>query len=260
MRITLAQSIIIPGKPANNLLNALPMISQASDDTSDLILFPELWTSGYDLQGKDIAIIARENQECMPELIKISREKRITIAGSMILREGSNFYNAFTIIYPDGSEPLTYQKIHLFRLMYEDRWFSPGSKLVTGQIANAKIGLATCYDLRFPVMFTRLMEKGVSLILLCAEWPTSRIDQWLTLLTARAMENQLFVAAVNTVGILGNEMFGGCSTVIDPMGYPLVMASNNKQEIFHVEIELEQVDVVREEFPTITERRPDIYG
>ncbi|NPV57800.1 MAG: carbon-nitrogen family hydrolase [Anaerolineae bacterium] len=258
MRITLAQTSIIPGEPKHNFYNAVKLITQASELASNIIVLPELWSSGY--RFKSLEYITRENDVYINELANISKEKQIHIAGSVIQHNGGRYTNSFIVFYPDGSPPLKYEKIHLFRLMKEDHWLSPGNELTSGALGTSKIGLAICYDLRFPLMFTRYMEQNVVLVLLCAEWPISRIDQWKTLLSARALENQYFLAAANAVGTVGRETFGGNSAVLNPWGRTLVSGDEKNEALLSIDIDLSEVERIRQEFPVVYDRRPDIYG
>ena len=259
MRITLAQTIIIPGKPIVNLEKAESLIALASAVSSDLILFPELWTSGYSF-SKDIQRIALHNNDCIAELARISKLKKIMIAGSMVCHENDGYFNSFILTTYQSEHPIRYNKIHLFLPMNEDKYFIPGSRPVIHEIPGAKLGFAICFDIRFPELFTYYMKAGVNLVLVCGEWPLSRIEHWKTLLLARAMENQFFIAAVNCVGTIGKETFGGTSIVVDPAGNPLIIGSVDEPNLYTVDLDMNYVDDVREKFPVIKKRRPDVYN
>jgi predicted amidohydrolase len=144
--------------------------------------------------------------------------------------------------------------------MDEDKWLQPGTQLICTDFQWGKAGLAVCYDLRFPEMFRKYALKGTRLVFIPAEWPAARVSHWSTLLRARAIENQMFVVGVNCVGKIGNETFGGSSTIISPWGETIAEANNQDEQLITAEIDLDQVDEFRMKIPVFEDRRPDIYG
>jgi predicted amidohydrolase len=246
------------GQPQLNLDQATSLIKEAAAGSSQLILLPELWTTGYDLSNG--RRLAQENRLVLAEIARLSNDYSISIGGSVMLEKDTGIYNTFLLYSPNAPEPVVYQKIHLFRLMQEDSWLAPGDHLQTLQADWGKAGLAICYDLRFPEMFRRLALEGAELFLLSAEWPLRRIAHWQTLLRARAIENQCFVAAVNCVGEIGGETFGGSSAIISPWGETLVEGNSNQPGLFTAVIEMSQVVQVRQTIPVFKDRRPDLYG
>lgn len=257
-RVSLAQIAIQVDRPQENLARGLDWIAQAADQQSALILFPEMWTTGYDLPRR--AELAEFNIQALNALNEAAHRHQIAIGGSYLLREGGAYYNTFVWIDPSCSKPAVYRKIHLFRLMHEDRWLAPGDRLAVCQTPAGDAGLAICYDLRFPEMFRAYALAGVNLVLLPAEWPTRRIDHWSTLLRARAIENQMFMVGVNTVGSAGEDTFGGRSALIDPWGHSLAELGDDREELITVDIGLERVEHARSKIPVFQDRRPDIYG
>ncbi len=259
LTISLAQICIQLGQPDKNLSLARDWTSVAKKQGSQCILFPELWTTGYDLsRASDLAAI---NQKIvLPELKQIAKENDIWIGGSLLLERDGRVYNTFIFQPPSENERIHYAKIHLFRLMEEDRWLAPGDRLQSADSPWGKNGLAICYDMRFPEMFRQYALDGVSLLLISAEWPAKRIFHWQTLLRARAIENQCFIAATNATGETGGETFGGCSAVISPWGETMVEGKADQPELLTVTIDLTQVSETRQRIPILQDRRPDIYG
>jgi omega-amidase len=265
-RISLAQMNLVFGQPKNNLENAERMIRSAYENQSTLILFPELWSTSHDLNNYQYHI--NSNLIIQKRLAVLARKYSITIGGSLLEASSddpSNLFNVFTILQPDPAsaqllEEIKYQKIHLFRLMDEHKWMQSGAKLQTAQLPWGLAGMSICYDLRFPEMFRRYALQGVQIVLLVAAWPIQRIDHWKTLLRARAIENQVFMIAVNCVGNSGSTTFGGSSAVISPGGETLIEGSQADEELLTIEIDMEQVDHVRKKIPVFNDRRPDIYG
>lgn len=258
LTISLAQTQIQFGAPEANFLQAQTLIDEAARRGSQCILFPELWSSGYDL--RNARSLAKENQALLPEMASLARRHNIHIGGSLLLEENGKIYNTFVFHSPHSETPMTYAKVHLFGLMEEDRWLTPGDRLQSVQAPWGETGLAICYDLRFPEMFRRYALSGASLFLIPAEWPAVRIAHWQVLLRARAIENQCFTAAANAVGMCGGEMFGGCSAIISPWGEALAEAGASQPELVTVSVDMDQVNEARQRIPILSDRRPDLYG
>jgi predicted amidohydrolase len=142
--------------------------------------------------------------------------------------------------------------------MGEDRWLRAGDRLCLAQTPWGAAGLAICYDLRVPELFRAYALQGAVLILLVAQWPAARQDHWRTLIRARAIENQLFVAAVNRTGTSKDEAFGGGSLVVDPWG-AVVAEAGDQETLLSAEIDLERVAQVRRQMPVLQDRRPEVY-
>jgi omega-amidase len=258
LTISLAQIHIQLGQPQANLAQASSLIQEAARGGSQLILLPELWSTGYDLSNGHA--LSAENLELLNEISRLSNDCSITIGGSVMLEKEGKIYNTFLLYSPGVKEPVVYQKIHLFRLMQEDAWLAPGDHLQTVQAEWGQAGLAICYDLRFPEMFRSYALQGAGLLLLSAEWPLRRVMHWQTLLRARSIENQCFVAAVNCVGETGGETFGGSSAILSPWGETLVEGSTDQPGLLTATLDMSQVEKVRQTIPVFKDRREDLYG
>jgi len=257
LTVSLAQMNIQLGAVEANYNNAVKMIASAVEQKSQFILFPELWTSGYDLTNAHNH--ARSNRMILDRLTAAAAEKNLFIGGSYLLERRESLYNTFVLIAPDGAR-WQYEKIHLFRLMDEHLWLSPGNQTVTADIGTCIAGMAICYDLRFPELFRHYALKSAACIFLPAEWPSKRAVHWQVLLKARAIESQVFIAAVNSVGVTGNETFGGRSAIISPWGEVLSEGAADREELITTVIDLSEVDKIRAQIPVLSDRRPDIYG
>jgi omega-amidase len=257
LNLSLAQMNLQLGNTDYNLGRALQMISEAANNGSQMILFPELWSSGYDLQKREKYSVV--NLEILDQLKREAKEKQIAVGGSILLKKGNGFVNHFFIISENGAQIAGYDKVHLFRLMNEEKWLLPGSRLETAALNCGKAGLAVCYDLRFPELFRGYAFGGVNLILLVAQWPKERISHWKILIRARAIENQLFFAAVNCAGLVGKMMYGGCSAVISPWGETLIEGKEEEEQLLATEIDFDQVEEVRKTIPVFSDRRIEIY-
>jgi len=257
LKISLAQTNIQFADPRANLEKAIHLISQAASSGSQMVLFPELWSSGFDLENS--RKYAHQNKIILENLSTFVKDNNISVGGSLLLEENGNLFNTFTILSSDGKITASYHKIHLFHPMQEHEACQPGHSLQMLDISPFRAGLAICYDLRFPELFRSYAIKGANLFLIPAQWPLKRIDHWKLLIRARAVENLAFVVAVNCAGKIGPDYFGGSSAVISPWGETLVEGDETSEELLHVEIDLDQVTRARRGITALEERRPDVY-
>jgi predicted amidohydrolase len=256
--ISLGQMDIRSARPNDNEEIATTWIVEAVHRGSDLILFPELWSTGVNLENC-LSYAAGLDEGIFNRIAHLARINHISIGGSLLEKKDSQLYNTFAFFGADGSILAAYRKTHLFRPMYEDKWLCAGNALVVSQAPWGPTGLAICYDLRFPEVFRFHAINNASLILIPAEWPTARIEHWQILLRARAIENQLFIAATNRAGCDNNEAFGGHSAVIDPWGH-VIIEGQSDPILLTTEIDLAEVNRARLNFPILEDLRTDIYG
>lgn len=259
VQISLGQMDVLLGKPDENYARMSAWVAEASRLGSDLILFPELWSTGYDLEnwGKYATPV---EDGLFGRLRGLAKQHHISLGGSLLERRGDQAFNTFVLIGSDGNLLGLYRKVHLFRLMDEEKWLAAGDELVVAEAVWGRTGLGICYDLRFPEMFRYYGLRGAELILIPAEWPSRRIQHWSTLLRARAIENQVFIAAVNRVGESKGEVFGGHSALINPWGEALAEGNEVDEALLTAEIDLKEVDRVRQHIPVFGDRRADVYG
>lgn len=253
--LSLLQMKVMTDDPVRNISTAETMIHSAIQEGSQIILLPELWSSGFQLHKAGRFI--KMNTEILTKLCKLARRYNIWIGGSLIEESGNAYYNTFYWINRDGIAA-KYRKVHLFPLMEENIWLQAGNSFTVSSTPQGCMGFAICYDLRFPEVFRYYALKGVQLCLISAAWPLSRIDHWKILLQARAIENQFFIAATNCVGVTGNETFGGSSMVISPVG-EITESSQEHEQIITTQIDLSDIDKVRSVIPLLESRRPKVY-
>ncbi len=257
LTITLAQMNIALGEVRRNVTRAEEIVAEAARRGSHLVLFPELWTTGYALsQGKELA--STLNTGTFAEASALALQHKISVIGSMLEKRGSEVANTAAFMAPNGRTMGVYRKLHLFRLMDEDRWLQPGEAPLALDLPWGRTGIAICYDLRFPELFRRYAVDGAKIILIPAEWPLARVEHWRTLLQARAIENQCYIVATNTVGEIGDTVFAGHSMIVDPWGKIVVEAGEQPQTLT-VDIEMDLVDEVRKRIPVFEDRRPEVY-
>jgi omega-amidase len=258
LKISLGQISIDFGHPFNNEEKIAKFTAEAAHRGSNLILFPELWSTGYDLENANEHGTELSNG-IFSRCSALASKYHIHLGGSLLEKDGGSVYNTFVLFNPFGSIIGLYRKIHLFRPMDEDKWLCAGDKLVIADTPWGRAGLSICYDLRFPELFRHFAINNAFMALIPAEWPSIRLDHWRTLLRARAIENQMFIIATNRTGTSPTEKFGGFSAIIDPWGKTILEAGYD-EGLFSAKIDLEDVPQIREWMPIIKDRRPDIYG
>jgi omega-amidase len=246
------------GKPAENLAKADEWSAEAARRGSRLIVFPELWPTGYELEK--VATHATPLSEgAFAQMAVLARKHRLAVYGSCLSVIGDGQYGNTAALYgPTGELLGAYTKVHLFRPMHEDRFLVPGRQLTLARTEWAKVGLSVCYDLRFPEMYRAYAVAGAELMLVCAEWPNPRSTHWHTLLRARAIENQAFVIAGNRVGESRGTSFFGGSCIVDPNGNVLAEAGDT-EELLTAEIDLAQVVAARQLIPVLQDGQPNVY-
>ena len=257
IKISIAQFQIQVGDYNQNFLKAGELIRKATDQKSGIVLLPELWLGGYDYPH--FSAYLQESDETQTKIESLAKSDDIAIAGTFPVHSGDRFYNSLIYFDPSGSVS-HYEKIHLFSLLQEQRYFSQGTESAMVNTPAGLAGLAICYDLRFPELFRKYALLGAKLILVSAEWPLARIDHWKTLLRARAIENQVFVIGCNSVGKSGKLDMGGASAIIDPWGRTLAEASTDSEELITADLDLDEIQKARESIPVFNDRRPEIYG
>ncbi len=257
LTLSLAQIDIAWGQPDANLSKAEEWIAEAHRRGSDLIVFPELWTTGYDLDNVD-RYASAPGQGVFERLAQLAHQHSIYITGSILKRQGRAIYNCAPLFSPEGAFLGDYDKVHLFGLMDEDKYLAPGHQTPLFDLPWGRCALGICYDLRFPELFRKYALAGADLILVPAEWPYPRLEHWRTLLRARAIENECFIAACNRVGQGGEAQFFGHSAVIDPWGRCLVEAGES-EILLTVSLDIQLVQDVRQRLTVFHDRRPDVY-
>ncbi len=250
---------VLDGDVEHNVAHGLKLIELAAPH-SDLIVLPELWTTGYDVKAiKEYA--EGEGRGWTNRLLQsLANEFNVYIVSSAPLREEGKLFDAAFLITPDEGV-YVYKKMHLFKKYGEDRIFNAGDKLGYFKTRLCDLGIAICYDLRFPEVFRLLSMCGAKVILVPASWGAPRALQWKTMLRARAAENQVFMVGVNRVGdsLITGEHYSGDSAVYDPFGFELAHTEEGEQ-VLTVDIDLKAVDRVRSELPLWLDRRTDLYG
>lgn len=244
LKVSLVQSELIWGDVEANL-NHFSVLLGKIDRESDLIILPEMFTSGFLMKDKHkLALFAEMTINWMQEW---ASQIQAVILGSIIVEENSEYYNRLYVVNAEGVLA-QYDKRHLFRMGEEQMHFQAGNERVIFNIGKWRICPLVCYDLRFPVWSRGVDEYD--LLLYVANWPKPRREVWNTLLKARAIENQSYVIGVNRVGKDGiNLSYSGDSSLFDAKGKLLAKCEDHKTNIQTYNISLNQLNDFRAKFP-----------
>lgn len=258
MKIGLIQMAVLPGEVEKNRSKALALMGRAVEQGCGLVVLPEIWTTGYALSN--IAELAETvDGETLTALRAFARTHRVEIiTGSIPIKNGGEIYNNAFALDSMGQILSSYRKIHLFSLLGEERFFQPGDSAAPFAMSFGKAAMVICYDIRFPELPRTLALKGARALFVPAEWPSLRGDHWRALNIARAIENQMFVFAVNCVGRHKENTFYGHSMAVDPWGQILI-EGNEHEAVLTAEVDWNLVDEVRAKIPVFADRRTDVY-
>lgn len=256
MRVVMVQWNAVAGDPQANLDKALALAKQVSG--ADIIVFPELWTTGYTAYLKG-ALSADLFERSLNVLSEVARQTRANvIAGTVPEPAGSGSYNTLFVFGRSGEVRGRYRKIHLFGPLGEKEVFQRGAAPGLVEIEGVLCGLMVCYDLRFPELARTLVLRGAQVIFVVAQWPLERSRHWRILLEARAVENQVFMIGVNSAGERDGVVFGGGSLVVGPWG-DVLAEGGGAEGLFPVEIDIGEVNRVRARLPVLQDRIPEVY-
>jgi omega-amidase len=262
MDINLVQMAIARGKPELNRAKVTALTASVKPRVSGaepgLLVLPELFSTGYlDEGGLPPSELAGQDRAYLSGL---ARKLGCWVAGATVeagpqsADGNAGFRNLSLLFAPDGSESAAYRKVHPFSYGGEDRLFAKGNDIVTVDIEGWVVQPTICYDLRFPELYRAGSRRGVHLILVQANWPQARQAHWETLLRARAIENQAFVAAVNCAGTQESLVFAGGSVILNPKG-ETVAQGDGAEGLVRGRIDLDGCKQWRKQFPALRDRR-----
>jgi omega-amidase len=255
--ISLAQMNIALGDSKKNTAQMERWSVEAARRGSHMVVFPELWSTGcaWD-QARELS--SPLNAGTFSDMSGAAVQNKISVVGSILEKRGLESSNSAAFFAPNGRMLGVYRKIHLFRLMDEDKHLQPGGASLAMDLPWGNTGLAICYDLRFPELFRRYAVDGAKMVIIPAEWPIERVEHWRALLVARAIENQMYIVACNAAGVTGSTTFGGHSMIVDPWG-KIVIEGGESPMLLTAEIELDMVEEIRKRIPVFADRRTDLY-
>jgi predicted amidohydrolase len=264
MKTALIQFEVDLGRaPEKSRALAAAKVHEAAEDGADLVVLPELWLHG----AFDTEPWRTGAEPLHGETAQLMREAAIDCgvvlhAGSIVERTpDGKLYNTSLVFDAQGELLAGYRKIHRFGFdRGEAAVMSPGEQLATFDLLDlddtviSRVGLATCYDVRFPELYRGLLDAGAQTLIQVAAWPARRLEHWRTLLRARAIENQVYVLACSAAGTQDGIEMAGHSLVIDPWG-EIVAEGGAGEQILYADIDPAMVAATRAGFPVLNDRR-----
>lgn len=248
MKIALIQTNIIWENPNENR-RLLQQKINAISQYIDLIVLPEMFTSGFTMHPKNVTETMQG--ETILWLKNLAKAKNSAITGSLVICENGNYYNRLVFVFPSG-EIQYYNKRHLFTLAGEDKVYNSGKEKLIVEYKGFKICPLICYDLRFPV-FARNKED-YDVLIYVANWPKIRINAWDILLKARAVENMSYAIGVNRVGTdNNNHHYNGHSQAIDCLGN-YILEPQETEAVFIVELDKNQLLETRKKLAFLNDK------
>lgn len=260
LTITLIQTDLKWEDKTANLSHFEARIESLKEPT-ELVILPEMFSTGFSMEPERLA--ETMDGPTLRWMADIAARKRIILTGSVIIEENKHYYNRLIWMLPNGQFAY-YDKRHRFAYAGEDQHYTAGTKRLVASVKGWRVLLMVCYDLRFPVWSRQTPQEAAAgeatgdvstpnleydLLLYVANWPERRTHAWKTLLQARAIENQCYVAGVNRIGNDGHDIaHSGDSMIIGPLGETMYHAGV-KDETFTLTLQKDDLTKVRQRFP-----------
>lgn len=253
MRVTSIQLEMKERSKEENLACALDLLDQAP--VSDLYLLPEIWTCGFFSFERYRPDSEPVDGPVVRAFQKKAKEKGCHILmGSMVEREGDRLFNTSFFLSPKGEIVGRYRKVHLFGYQSRERGLlTPGTDVVVVETPWGKMGLSTCYDLRFPEFYRKMVDAGATFFLVASAWPRVRSEAWSLLNRVRALENLAYLFSCNCAGSNGNAEYAGHSMLVDPLGKVIAEGGVGKDYVSSL-VDPTLVASVRKDFPALDDR------
>ena len=244
MKISVIQPVIVWENKSLNFKNLSSLIAPL-DNRTDIVIMPEMFNTGFSMNPAQLS--ESPDGETFRWMKSIAVRGNFGLCGSYIVKEGNGFFNRWVFVSP-GDEEWFYDKRHLFRMGGEDKLFTKGNARLVFSFRGVKISPYICYDLRFPVWSRN--REGYDLMIIAANWPAARQNVWTTLLKARAIENQCYVAGSNRIGKDGAGInYCGESMIINPRGETIGTARSDEECFITAEISMSELSDFRKKFP-----------
>ena len=257
MKIAAVQMDMKLDLPQENFAHAEALIRRAAADSPDVILLPETWNTGFCPRAGLAPFCDGDGAETKRRIGALAREHAVNIvAGSVSTLRDGHIYNTAYVFDRTGACIAQYDKTHLFSYQDEDKFYTPGNSLCAFSLDGVPCGLVTCYDIRFPELVRTLALCGIEVLFVPAQWPAVRQQHWETLLAARAIENQFFIAACNSCAL--DTQCGGSSRILDPLGAVLA-AADSSETILSAAIDPNMAADTRAKITVYRDRRPELY-
>lgn len=259
MKVTCLQMDMAFCCPDENFAHAARLIEKAMEEKPDVLVFPETWNTGFYPRENLEELCDRDGQRVKTEIGGLAAKYNVNIvAGSVSNIRGGKVYNTAMVFDRQGSCIASYDKIHRFTPMGEDKAYASGDHLCRFTLDGVSCGLIICYDVRFPELIRSLTVKGLDVLFMVSQWPKVRLHHLRTLTVARAIENQMFLVCCNSCGRADDTVYCGHSAIIDPWGETLALAGE-QEELLCATCQMEILENIRSTIPVFRDRRPDLY-
>ncbi len=253
MQIHLFQTDIAWEQPETNLASLGGRFDALAATAGDLVALPEMFSTGFSMAAPRTSEPRTGGGPATAALTGWARDTGCCVIGGVATRDGARFFNEALAAFPEGGIA-RYQKHQPFGPGDEPETFAAGERLRTFDWGGWCVGLTICYDLRFPEIYRALAAAGAELMVNVANWPRRRIDHWVALLRARAIENQCYAVGVNRVGEDPNSHYNGRSLVVDPHG-EIVADGGEGAGVVTATLDLDALRTWRSEFPALADMR-----
>ena len=255
MIIGIAQMDIAWEDSNKNIKKVEDFVKRASENKVDLILFPEMALTGFTMNLHKLFL---SEEEVISWIKNMAIYNNISIGLGFAIKVNEKGENKYVFVSKEGESLAKYIKIHPFSYGGEDEKYYSGKEICIFRINEFKISPFICYDLRFPEIF-QIASKEAEIITVAASWPKSREEHWITLLKARAIENQCYVIGINRIGVGGGLEYNGASIFVNPNG-EILNEVNSKEMLIIEDLELEKIREIKDKFDIKRDRREELYS
>ena len=244
--------IVWEDKPAN-FLRVRSLLDEAKPQADSLVVLPELFATGFTMEVSHVA--ERPGMQTEKFLANLAREFGVYVVGGMAGLAATGLGRNLAVVFsPEGREVARYAKMQPFTPGGEAEHYEAGTEAVLFPWQGFTVAPFICYDLRFPEIFRPAVRQGAQVITVMASWPEARIEHWVTLLRARAIENQAYVAGVNRCGTDPKFTYNGRSIIVNPKGEVLVDAGDG-EKVISAEVDRGLLESYRKELPFLADMR-----
>jgi len=244
-RLSLIQMDVHVNEVEYNYARVQELLSQALSEKPDIIVLPETWNTGFHPSKALLSTFAKEHN------VNI-------VGGSVAVAKEDLVFNTSYAYNREGKLVGEYSKMHGFSPAKEDQYFASGTHTTHFELDGIPCSTVICYDIRFPELVRMAALSNTELLFVPAQWPTMRLRHWQVLNEVRAIENQLFLCAVNGCGTVGRVQSTGHSAVYDPWGTNL-LEMDTREGISSVDIDLTVVEDIRNKINIFRDRKPELY-
>jgi predicted amidohydrolase len=252
--IGIAQINIVWEDARENMKKVGEFVKKASKSNVELVLFPEMALTGFTMNIQKLLL---SENEIINWIKKVALNNNVNIGLGFAVKVDEKGENKYVIVSKEGNILVQYIKIHPFSFGGEDKKYYSGNKICPFKIGEFKITPFICYDLRFPEIF-QAASKAAQIITVAASWPKDREEHWITLLKARAIENQCYIIGINRVGEGDNLHYSGASIFVNPNG-EILNEINSEETLIVSNIEMDSITEIKNKFDIKKDRQEELY-